>query len=235
MKNNKKFLCLFGIILAAVSAVGRAFINIKKTDIIVSNGIAGFRIFRTTANIGLILGVIVATIGIVILLKHQRTERAERKQIEEVEMSRRQKKKSYSPEDVRVIIAELHQKYPDFPLDRCVMQLDQMDNYQSRLKELLDNNDLEAFAYTEGILKDLETELCRDIKSFTNYMIVSDDPNVVLNRYNSLLSHNEERFTYVQNLLITLADFVNENIKSEDAVEKIKFCNDAIRDTFNIF
>ena len=143
-------------------------------------------------------------------------------------MSRRQKKKSYSPEDVREIIGELRQQYPDFSLDRCVMHLDQMDTYQNRLKELLDNNDLETFAYTEGILKDLENELCRDIKSFTNYMIVSDDAAVVQNRYDSMIARNEERFTYVKNLLITLADFVNENIKSEDAVEKIKFCNDAI-------
>ena len=143
-------------------------------------------------------------------------------------MRRRQKKKSYSPEDVREIIGELRQQYPDFSLDRCVMHLDQMDTYQNRLKELLDNNDLETFAYTEGILKDLENELCRDIKSFTNYMIVSDDAAVVQNRYDSMIARNEERFTYVKNLLITLADFVNENIKSEDAVEKIKFCNDAI-------
>ena len=110
-----------------------------------------------------------------------------------------------------------------------------MDNYQARLRELLDSNDLDAFAYTEDILKDVENELCRDIKSFTNYMIVSDDPNVTMSKYKEMLARNEKRFGYVQSLLLTLADFVNENIKSEDAVEKIKYCNEAIRDTFVLF
>ena len=235
MKIIKKYLFLFGVILAAVSAVGRVLIDTKKTEIVVYYGIAEFRSFRTIANVCLVLGIIAAVIGFAVTLKYQGMKRAERKQKEKIEMSRRQKKKSYSPEDVREIIGELRQQYPDFSLDRCVMHLDQMDTYQNRLKELLDNNDLETFAYTEGILKDLENELCRDIKSFTNYMIVSDDAAVVQNRYDSMIARNEERFTYVKNLLITLADFVNENIKSEDAVEKIKFCNDAIRDTFNIF
>ena len=235
MKIIKKYLFLFGVILAAVSAVGRVLIDTKKTEIVVYYGIAEFRSFRTIANVCLALGIIAAVIGFAVTLKYQGMKRAERKQKEKIEMSRRQKKKSYSPEDVREIIGELRQQYPDFSLDRCVMHLDQMDTYQNRLKELLDNNDLETFAYTEGILKDLENELCRDIKSFTNYMIVSDDAAVVQNRYDSMIARNEERFTYVKNLLITLADFVNENIKSEDAVEKIKFCNDAIRDTFNIF
>lgn len=228
MKIIKKYLFLFGVILAAVSAVGRVLIDTKKTEIVVYYGIAEFRSFRTIANVCLVLGIIAAVIGFAGTLKYQGMKRAERKQKEKIEMSRRQKKKSYSPEDVREIIGELRQQYPDFSLDRCVMHLDQMDTYQNRLKELLDNNDLETFAYTEGILKDLENELCRDIKSFTNYMIVSDDAAVVQNRYDSMIARNEERFTYVKNLLITLADFVNENIKSEDAVEKIKFCNDAI-------
>ena len=235
MKIIKKYLFLFGVILAAVSAVGRVLIDTKKTEIVVYYGIAEFRTFRTIANACLVVGIIAAVIGFAVTLKYQGLKRAERKEKEKIEMSRRQKKKSYSPEDVREIIGELRQQYPDFSLDRCVMHLDQMDTYQNRLKELLDNNDLETFAYTEGILKDLENELCRDIKSFTNYMIVSDDAAVVQNRYDSMIARNEERFTYVKNLLITLADFVNENIKSEDAVEKIKFCNDAIRDTFNIF
>ncbi len=228
MKIIKKYLFLFGVILAAVSAVGRVLIDTKKTEIVVYYGIAEFRSFRTIANVCLVLGIIAAVIGFAVTVKYQGMKRAERKQKEKIEMRRRQKKKSYSPEDVREIIGELRQQYPDFSLDRCVMHLDQMDTYQNRLKELLDNNDLETFAYTEGILKDLENELCRDIKSFTNYMIVSDDAAVVQNRYDSMIARNEERFTYVKNLLITLADFVNENIKSEDAVEKIKFCNDAI-------
>ena len=228
MKIIKKYLFLFGVILAAVSAVGRVLIDTKKTEIVVYYGIAEFRSFRTIANVCVVLGIIAAVIGFAVTVKYQGMKRAERKQKEKIEMRRRQKKKSYSPEDVREIIGELRQQYPDFSLDRCVMHLDQMDTYQNRLKELLDNNDLETFAYTEGILKDLENELCRDIKSFTNYMIVSDDAAVVQNRYDSMIARNEERFTYVKNLLITLADFVNENIKSEDAVEKIKFCNDAI-------
>ena len=235
MKNRGKIITVLGIVLAAGGAVARTLLNAKKSDIVIYNGISTFRSYMNTVQAVCIAGFAITLLGVILTIASGSTKRAEKKQKEKVETSRKQKKKSYSPEDIRESISEFRGKYPDFPLGRCVAQLDQMDNYQARLRELLDSNDLDAFSYTEDILKDVEMELCRDIKSFTNYMIVSDDPKVTMSRYNDMLARNEKRFGYVQSLLLTLADFVNENIKSEDALEKIKYCNEAIRDTFVLF
>lgn len=235
MKNKAKLITVLGIAIAAAGAAGRIFVNAGKSEIVIYNGIAAFRSYLTIAQAVIYAGCAVALLGIILTITSRNSKKAEKQQEEKVESNRRQKKKSYTPEVIRESIAEFQGKYPDFPLDKCLSQLDQMDNYQARLRELLDSNDLDAFAYTEDILKDVENELCRDIKSFTNYMIVSDDPNVTMSKYKDMLARNEKRFGYVQSLLLTLADFVNENIKSEDAVEKIKYCNEAIRDTFVLF
>ena len=69
MKIIKKYLFLFGVILAAVSAVGRVLIDTKKTEIVVYYGIAEFRSFRTIANVCLVLGIIAAVIGFAVTVK----------------------------------------------------------------------------------------------------------------------------------------------------------------------
>ncbi|MDO4804246.1 MAG: hypothetical protein Q4A32_05440 [Lachnospiraceae bacterium] len=233
-KKRGILLCLAGVILTAIGILGRLSVAAHKSDIVIYQGISTFRTYMGGLNVVLAIGPLLSAIGIILMITSLGSKRAVERNIKDVEADRRQKKKSYSPDDIRESIRSFQDKYPEFPLNLCVRQLDQMDDYQLRLRELLDSNELEAFAYTEDILKDVESELCRDIKSFTNYMIVSDDANVTMDRYKSMLARNEERFGYVQSLLITLADFVNENIKSEDAVEKIKFCNEAIRDTFSV-
>lgn len=225
---------LAGIILTVSGLMGRMVVTKQRNEIVVYKGIATFRTYLDIVNTVLVVGLLLSVIGIIVLIASRNSRKADEKNKETIEKTRRQKKKSYSPEDIRENIRTYQKEYPEFPLDLCLQQLDEMDTYQSKLRELLDSNDLEAFAYTEYILMDVEIELCRDIKSFTNYMIVSADPNVTMDRYKSMLARNEERFGYVKSLLITLADFVNENIKSEDAVEKIKFCNEAIKDTFSV-
>lgn len=225
---------LAGIILTVSGLMGRMVVTKQRNEIVVYKGIATFRTYLDIVNTVLVVGLLLSVIGIIVLIASRNSRKADEKNKETIEKTRRQKKKSYSPEDIRENIRTYQKEYPEFPLDLCLQQLDEMDTYQSKLRELLDSNDLEAFAYTEDILMDVEIELCRDIKSFTNYMIVSADPNVTMDRYKSMLARNEERFGYVKSLLITLADFVNENIKSEDAVEKIKFCNEAIKDTFSV-
>ena len=225
---------LAGIILTVSGLMGRMVVTKQRNEIVVYKGIATFRTYLGIENTVLVVGLLLSVIGIIVLIASRNSRKADEKNKETIEKTRRQKKKSYSPEDIRENIRTYQKEYPEFPLDLCLQQLDEMDTYQSKLRELLDSNDLEAFAYTEDILMDVEIELCRDIKSFTNYMIVTADPNVTMDRYKSMLARNEERFGYVKSLLITLADFVNENIKSEDAVEKIKFCNEAIKDTFSV-
>ena len=225
---------LAGIILTVSGLMGRMVVTKQRNEIVVYKGIATFRTYLGIVNTVLVVGLLLSVIGIIVLIASRNSRKADEKNKETIEKTRRQKKKSYSPEDIRENIRTYQKEYPEFPLDLCLQQLDEMDTYQSKLRELLDSNDLEAFAYTEDILMDVEIELCRDIKSFTNYMIVTADPNVTMDRYKSMLARNEERFGYVKSLLITLADFVNENIKSEDAVEKIKFCNEAIKDTFSV-
>ncbi len=143
----------------------------------------------------------------------------------------KEKKKSYSPEDIRQSIAQMQKEYPNYPFSKCIAQMDKMDNYQLRLHNLLEANDLEAFAYTESILAVVEMVLCKGMKSFLNYLIVTDDSKKINEKFTNMMNTNQDRFDHVQELLLTLADFVDENINSRDALEKIEFCNEAIRQT----
>ena len=184
---------LAGIILTVSGLMGRMVVTKQRNEIVVYKGIATFRTYLGIVNTVLVVGLLLSVIGIIVLIASRNSRKADEKNKETIEKTRRQKKKSYSPEDIRENIRTYQKEYPEFPLDLCLQQLDEMDTYQSKLRELLDSNDLEAFAYTEDILMDVEIELCRDIKSFTNYMIVSADPNVTMDRYKSMLARNEER------------------------------------------
>ncbi len=228
MKNGIKIL---GFILTIVGVVLKVLLTGMKTNVVIYQGIATFRSYNMLANGIIILGIIILAVGLFLWMKaHVVMAKTETNKKKTLKMMN-EKKKSYSPEAVRQSIELMQKDYPNYSFDKCIAQLDKMDDYQLRLHNLLESNDLEAFAYTEEILDDVEMALCKGMKSFLNYLIVTDDSEKINEKFKAMLNTNQDRFMHVQKLLLTLADFVDENINSRDATEKIQFCNEAIRQT----
>ena len=55
--------------------------------------------------------------------------------------------------------------------------MERMDEYQSKLKSLLDTNGAEALRDTEDILTNAEQHICRNIRKLLNIMTVSSSGN----------------------------------------------------------
>lgn len=228
MKNGLKIL---GFILTAAGAAIKAILPGMKGQIVIYSGIATYRAYTTISTVILIAGIILLAAGLALSMKAQAAVAQTKKEEKTAMKAMKEKKKSYSPEDIRQSIAQMQKEYPNYPFSKCIAQMDKMDNYQLRLHNLLEANDLEAFAYTESILDDVEMALCKGMKSFLNYLIVTDDSKKINEKFTNMMNTNQDRFDHVQELLLTLADFVDENINSRDALEKIEFCNEAIRQT----
>ena len=231
MSNKKwKRIFSFGVFFFIIGIALWMAAGIYRSELVVRFGIGTYRVIRGVLVALAIIGGIFF-LGEIILDARANRERkrlAEEKQRAANSGSSR----PTTPELIRKGLAKAQKEHPTFPFDRCLMQMDRMDGFQDRLHALLTENDLKAFSYTEDILQDAENEMCGDIRAFLNYLIVLEDDRPAIPRYEAMLARNETRFAHIQELLVTLADFVSENLSQGDAAAKIRVCNDAIRETF---
>ena len=229
---NKKWkrLFSFGVFFFIIGIALWMAAGIYRSELVVRYGIGVYRVIRGVLVSLAIIGGILFACEIVYdaRIDRERKRRAAEKQRAENAPAYR----PTTPELIRKGLAKAQGEHPTFPFDRCVMQMDRMDGFQERLHKLLTENDLKAFSYTEDILQDAENEMCGDIRAFLNYLIVLEDDRPAIPRYEAMLARNETRFTHIQELLVTLADFVSENMSQGDAAAKIRVCNEAIRETF---
>ena len=230
-KKNKKWrkLFSFGVFFFIIGIALWMAAGIYRSELVIRFGIGAYRVIRGALIALAVLGGILFACEIYFDVKTGR----ERKRIaEEKQRASDAAYRPTTPELIRKGLAKAQREHPTFPFDRCVMQMDRMDGFQERLHALLTENDLKAFAYTEDILQDAENEMCGDIRAFLNYLIVLEDDTTARPRYEAMLARNETRFVHIQELLMTLADFVSENMSPGDAAAKIRGCNEAIRETF---
>lgn len=233
MKMKKwKRLFSFGVFFFIIGIALWMTAGIYRSELVLRFGIVAYRIIR-----GVLVGLAVLG-GILFACEIYFDAKADRERKRLAEEKNRAAAASAgssvptTPELIRKGLAKAQREHPTFPFDRCVLQMDRMDGFQARLHDLLTTNSLDAFAYTEDILQQAEDEMCGDIRAFLNYLIVLEDDTVAMPRYEAMLARNDTRFNYIQDLLVTLADFVSENMSQGDAAAKIKFCNEAIRETF---
>ena len=210
-KKNKKWrkLFSFGVFFFIIGIALWMAAGIYRSELVIRFGIGAYRVIRGALIALAVLGGILFACEIYFDVKAAR----ERKRIaEEKQRASDAAYRPTTPELIRKGLAKAQREHPAFPFDRCVMQMDRMDGFQERLHALLTENDLKAFAYTEDILQDAENEMCGDIRAFLNYLIVLEDDAPAMPRYEAMLARNETRFVHIQELLMTLADFVSENM-----------------------
>ena len=92
---------LAGIILTVSGLMGRMVVTKQRNEIVVYKGIATFRTYLGIVNTVLVVGLLLSVIGIIVLIASRNSRKADEKNKETIEKTRRQKKKSYSPEDIR--------------------------------------------------------------------------------------------------------------------------------------
>ena len=228
MKNKWGKIITIGVIAFVVGIGLWMGAGIIRSDLVLNFGIVAYRILRGLLIVIAIGGAILTLYGMIREAQAEKRLRA----LPDAGNLPKEDTKAITPEGIRRAIAKAKILRPKFPFDRCLQQMDRMDDYQARLHTLLATNELEAFRYTEDILAESEMEMCGDIRASLNYLIVLEDDAMAMERYEAMLARSEARFVYIQELLLTLADFVSENMSQGDAADKVRYCNEAIRETF---
>ena len=93
-----------------------------------------------------------------------------------------------------------------------IQQLDQMDIYQDRLHNLLEENDVNALSDTEEILDQSEQYLCQNARRILNYLSVFEqkDTDAVKTIINNSNDKNQQQLDQVKEFIFAITDFVNQ-------------------------
>lgn len=188
------------IVIAVLGAIAEAVVAVMRDTIIVYSGIRSYSTAVTAAHIVLAAGLILTVINGIRVAAVRGAMSKEQARREE-EMAVRMAKQTAEPvlkvkgalDPVQIgsslraesdkwaaeLSAQHSPKAPQLRKELSEVQrtMERMDEYQSKLKSLLDTNGAEALRDTEDILTNAEQHICRNIRKLLNIMTVSSSGN----------------------------------------------------------
>lgn len=121
-------------------------------------------------------------------------------------------------------------------ISSCISQLDRMDQYQARLKELLALNDALSLKDTEDVLDQVEQYLCKNMRKAINYLNILDpesaeDAKAARKKLHSCAEENEDSLKRTQEFLIALTDFLNQQGDGTGEIDLLDVYKNTILDS----
>ncbi len=178
-KNLIRLLIVAGLSLAAIGGVFLA-----KDNIVIYLGIRMFR----ALSIGVIGAGLLATVATIVasgvsysrLQDQLETSIKEQARIEEQHKKQTARLSMENKLDNETLRRVLGQKMSAewsacaSDIGGCIEQLSTMDDYQAKLKKLLESNGADTLYDTEDVLDQAEQGMCRNVRKVINYMEVAD-------------------------------------------------------------
>ncbi len=109
----------------------------------------------------------------------------------------------------------------------------QMDDYQLRLKNLLDNNGADALRDTEEVLDRVEQHICRNVRKLLNIMTVSspktkNDIDVVKLTATNCAEDNRRLLKTTKEFMVAITEFLNSQGDSGSSIGEIEVYKKAL-------
>ncbi len=105
-------------------------------------------------------------------------------------------------------------------MDRCLSQLDRMDELQKRQQMLLESNDAAYLKDTVNTLEQVEHEICLNYRGIVNQCIVSgpaaDESKFDMDKIEKSLNKNQELLDQSKELLKVSADWIDNYNEQEN-------------------
>lgn len=125
-------------------------------------------------------------------------------------------KDSLNPEKTRVRFEQLRKNNPSLGdiIDKCIIQMDKMDSFQSRQQSLLDANEAVYLLDTVEVIRESERRMCRNFRNIINCCILVEDSTSDVSELDydvidSSLNDNEEELKSVSTLLKYSVTYIN--------------------------
>ena len=115
----------------------------------------------------------------------------------------------------------------------CVQQLTQMDDYQRRLKKLLESNGADTLNDTEDVLDQAEQGMCRNVRKIINYMEVADagsDEGVAMikGKIAECEAQNADILKQSREFVFALTEYLNKQGDSSDDISMLEVYKETI-------
>ncbi len=109
----------------------------------------------------------------------------------------------------------------------------QMDDYQLRLKNLLDNNGADALRDTEEVLDRVEQHICRNVRKLLNIMTVSspktqNDIDVVKLTATNCAEDNRRLLKTTKEFMVAITEFLNSQGDGDSSISEIEVYKKAL-------
>ena len=109
----------------------------------------------------------------------------------------------------------------------------QMDDYQIRLKNLLDSNGADALRDTEEVLDRVEQHICRNVRKLLNIMTVSspktqNDIDVVELTAKNCAEDNDRLLKTTKEFIVAVTEFLNSQGDSGNGINEVEVYKNAL-------
>ncbi len=247
-KKNKARLRL-GLTCFGISLFPKIIISVFRDTMIVYTGIKFFKTLSILTTVFLILGTVglVCTVGLLVtsllaLKKQEAIEEADSHTGPVLKVKGKldpvQIKESLISESTNWMSA-VSQINPaeagemNVALTRVRETMVQMDDYQLRLKTLLDSNGADALRDTEEILDKVEQHICRNVRKLLNIMTVSspntqNDVDVVELTARNCAEDNNRLLKTTKEFIVAVTEFLNSQGDSGSSINEIDVYKNAL-------
>ena len=111
--------------------------------------------------------------------------------------------------------------------------MSQMDDYQLRLKNLLDSNGADALRDTEEVLDGVEQHICRNVRKLLNIMTVSspntqNDLDVVELTAKNCAEDNNRLLKTTKEFIVAVTEFLNSQGDSGSGINEVEVYKNAL-------
>ncbi|WP_029324659.1 hypothetical protein [Butyrivibrio sp. AE3004] len=235
MGNNKYsgMMKISGVILVTACLL-KAVVLLFKDTIIVYSGIRMYGVLNSiTGIILLVSGVVFAAILIILASSYAKGRKEEI--IREVQNDKGPDLKMKGELDPVRIRENLKEKSSDWngdahiseALNAIYVNMDDMDGYQAKLKELLDSNGADALRDTEEVLDKVEQHICRNVRKLINIMIVLDsrsenDKSLMLATTKKCTEDNKKLLDTTRNFMMAVSQFLNSQGEDGGTIEEVE-------------
>ncbi len=151
-----------------------------------------------------------------------------------------------SPEATRLRLCRIQDSSPGLfaLMERCLAQMDRMDDLQRRQQELIGINQAAYLKDTVGTLDSVEREICLNLRGVVNQCIVAgtdaDESRLDMKKVEAILERNQRLLDQSRELLVVSADWIDKYNAQEGGADRslldswIKVIQDTIKGTENI-
>ena len=121
----------------------------------------------------------------------------------------------------------------DVALENVKATMAQMDDYQLRLKNLLDSNGADALRDTEEVLDGVEQHICRNVRKLLNIMTVSspntqNDLDVVELTAKNCAEDNNRLLKTTKEFIVAVTEFLNSQGDSGSGINEVEVYKNAL-------